>query len=127
MKSSSFASRSLSSRAAAVAVALALLAGCSSVQYLPDGQLGHGERLRIVERNMKGTSNGFRLLGILPLAFPSVDRAEDEILSHVDPVLRDQSQILVNRVIENRTVYFFVGSLHTITLRADLAQVEKAD
>jgi hypothetical protein len=28
-------------RVAVVALALAIVSGCSSVQYLPDGQLGH--------------------------------------------------------------------------------------
>jgi hypothetical protein len=109
---------------AVVAVALAIVSGCSSVQYLPDGQLGHNERIRVVQRGVTGTSSGFRLLGILPFAFPSAARAERKILAQIDPVLRDTEHILVNRRIENRTIYFFLGSLHTITLHADLAEVE---
>lgn len=112
-------------RMTTLAVVLAVASGCSSVQYLPDGQLGHNERLRVVQRNVEATSSGFRLLGILPFAFPSEARAEKEILSEIDPVLRDAEHILVNRRIENRTIYFFLGSLHTITLHADLAEVER--
>jgi hypothetical protein len=111
-------------RLAVVAATLAIVAGCSSVQYLPDGQLGHNERIRVVQRGVVGTSSGFRLLGILPFAFPSAARAERKILAEIDPVLRDTEHILVNRRIENRTIYFFLGSLHTITLHADLAEVE---
>jgi hypothetical protein len=111
-------------RVAVVALALAIVSGCSSVQYLPDGQLGHNERIRVVGRSVVGTSSGFRLLGILPLAFPSAARAERKILAEIDPVLRDTEHILVNRRIENRTIYFFLGSVHTITLHADLAEVE---
>ena len=108
-----------------MAAAVAFAAGCSSVQYLPDGQLGHNERLRVVQRNVTATSSGFRFLGILPLAFPSEARAEREILSEIDPVLRDSEHVLVNRRIENKTIYFFLGSVHNITLHADLAEVEK--
>jgi hypothetical protein len=111
-------------RLAVVAVALVIVAGCSSVQYLPDGQLGHNERIRVMQRGVVGTSSGFRLLGILPFAFPSAARAERKILDQIDPVLRDTEHILVNRRIENRTIYFFLGSVHTITLHADLAEVE---
>src|SRR5688572_9630583 len=84
-------------RAAALAVALVVLSGCSSVQYLPDGQLGHNERIRVVQRGVTAASSGFRLLGILPLAFPSAARAERKILSEIDPVLRDSEHVLVNR------------------------------
>jgi hypothetical protein len=114
-------------RAAAVGCVLVAAAGCSSVQHIPDGQLGHNERMRVVQRHVTATSSGFRLLGILPLAFPSEARAERKILSEIDPVLRDAEHVLVNRRIENRTVYFFLGSVHTITLHADLAEVERLD
>jgi hypothetical protein len=114
-------------RAAALASVLVAAAGCSSVQHIPDGQLGHNERLRVVQRNVTANSSGFRLLGILPLAFPSQAGAERKILSDIDPVLRDSEHVLVNRRIENRTVYFFLGSVHTITLHADLAEVERLD
>jgi hypothetical protein len=112
-------------RKAALALAVAVVSGCSSVQYLPDGQLGHNERLRVVQRGVTASSSGFRFLGILPFAFPSEARAERKILSEIDPVLRDSEHVLVNRRIENRTVYFFIGSVHTITLHADLAEVER--
>jgi hypothetical protein len=112
-------------RNAGVMALLAVVCGCSSVQYLPDGQLGHNERLRVVQRHVSASSSGFRFLGILPLAFPSEARAERKILSEIDPVLRDSEHVLVNRRIENWTVYFFLGSVHTITLHADLAEVER--
>jgi hypothetical protein len=112
-------------RVAVVAATATVAVGCSSVQYLPDGPLGHNERLRVVQRGVTSTSSGFRLLGILPLAFPSEARAERKILSEIDPVLRDAEHILVNRRIENRTVYFFLASVHTLTLHADLAEVER--
>jgi len=82
--------------------------------------------LTVVKRGLSASSQGFRFLGILPLAFPNLADTERKILAQAGVQPHDPNFVLVNRVKQN-TVYLFIASIHTMTLTADVAEIDEAD
>ncbi len=114
------------SKPVVVACAAYLLAsGCNRIEYLPPAQNGSGTELTIVKRGLSADSHGFRFLGILPLAFPSITDAERKILEQAAIPPHDPNYVLVNKVKQTNTVYLFIASVHSLKLTADVAEIRR--
>jgi hypothetical protein len=111
----------------AVCAAYALVSGCNRIEFLPPSQNSAGTTLTVVKRGLSASSQGFRFLGILPLAFPSLADAEQKILAKAGVPLHDPDFVLINKVKQTNTVYFFIASVHTMTLTADVAELHEAE
>jgi hypothetical protein len=72
---------------------------------------------RVVKNNIRGEDYGFYFLGIIPMPWPSradaMDRVNDQLNSEGHAVT------LVNMTEERQTVWFIVGSVKKIVVRAD--------
>jgi hypothetical protein len=104
-----------------------LVSACNRIQYLPPNQTGSGTELVVTKRGLSGSSQGFRFLGILPLAFPSVADAEKQIMTKAGVAPHDPNFVLVNKVQQTNTVYLFICSIHSMTLTADVAEVRRIE
>lgn len=110
----------------AVCAVYLLVSGCNRIEFLPPSQNSAGATLTVVKRGLSASSQGFRFLGILPLAFPNLADTERKILAQAGVQPHDPNFVLVNRVKQN-TVYLFIASIHTMTLTADVAEIDEAD
>lgn len=104
-----------------------LVSACNRIQYLPPAHTGSGTEVTVTKRGLSGKSQGFRLLGILPLAFPNLADAERQILKQAGVAPHDPNYVLVNKVQQTNTVYLFICSIHSMTLTADVAEVRRVD
>ncbi|MFN2376778.1 MAG: hypothetical protein ABR538_09590 [Candidatus Binatia bacterium] len=111
----------------AAVAAYALLSGCNRIEFLPPSQNSAGTTLTVVKRGLSASSQGFRFLGILPLAFPSLADAEQKILVQAGVPQHDPNFVLVNKVKQTNTIYLFIASIHTMTLTADVAELHEAE
>jgi hypothetical protein len=111
----------------AAGAAYLIVSGCNRIEYLPPAQNSSGTTLTIVKRSLSASSQGFRFLGIIPFAFPDVADTERRILAQAGVTLYDPRFVLVNKVKQTSTVYFFVASVSSMTLTADVAEIERMD
>lgn len=114
-------------RVAALCLMSLLVSACNRIQYIPPAQTGSGTELLVVKRGLSGKSQGFRFLGILPLAFPSLADAERQIMKQAGVAPHDPNYVLVNKVQQTNTVYLFICSIHSMTLTADVAEIRRLD
>jgi hypothetical protein len=76
---------------------------------------------RIVKANAIGTSSGFRLLGIIPLASPRYTTAMSELYSKAG-MSEGKSHALVNVIQERSSLYLILFSIPKLTIRADIIE-----
>ena len=80
-----------------------------------------GRNHRIIKANAIGSSNGFKLLGIIPFANPSYAEAMSRLYATVGPT--EGKSLAVTNVGQERTaLYFILFSLPKLTVRADVIE-----
>jgi len=72
---------------------------------------------RVVHSNVRGTSQGFFLFGLIPILSPSVSSAMHELHQQLHD--EGQSIALVNIAEDRSTTYLILFSLPVITVSAD--------
>jgi hypothetical protein len=115
------------------------MTGCAAIAALPidlpSGPSGSGptsvltrtevqltqRNYRVVQTNLRGTSQGFALLGILVLKPPDATEAFAKLLAGVEN-LEGQAVAVINVMQDSSAPFFLLFSLPTITFRADVVE-----
>ncbi|MGR8981081.1 MAG: DUF6567 family protein [Gammaproteobacteria bacterium] len=79
------------------------------------------QNYKIVKANAMGSSEGFSLLGLIPLKSPGYDEAITRLYQSA-PVSEGKAQALANVVYELSSSYFILFSLTKVTVRADVIE-----
>jgi hypothetical protein len=95
-------------------------AGPTSVLTRTEVQLKQ-RNYRVVQTNLRGTSQGFALLGILVLKPPDATEAFAKLLAGVEN-LEGQAVAVINVMQDSSAPFFLLFSLPTITFRADVVE-----
>jgi len=102
-----------------------LLVGCSAAGNFPHTSATNVDlakkNYRVVKANAIGTSTGFSLLGILPLACPRVAKAKQHLTENAYGD-RDGAFALINVTQEKSNTYLILFSLPKITMSADIIE-----
>ncbi len=107
------------------AASMLLLNACSSRGSFPHNSgttvdLSR-KNYRIVKPNAIGTSSGFRLLGIIPLAAPSYTSAMSDLYDNAR-IREGSATALVNISEEESGIYLILFSIPKLTVRADIIE-----
>ncbi len=107
------------------ALSVLLLNACSSRGSFPHNSgttvdLSR-KNYRIVKPNAIGTSSGFRLLGIIPLAAPSYTSAMSDLYKNAR-IREGSATALVNISEEESGLYLILFSIPKLTVRADIIE-----
>ena len=112
----------------AVSFAISMLGtGCSSLTVNPQSSTVTGVQLsennyKLVQAGVVGKSYGFRLLGILPLASPSVGAARSELYRSAGPSLAGKSIALANVTEDRACTYLIAFSIPRLIITADVIE-----
>jgi len=115
-------------RLAALLFIVAVVAGCvTSAGTYPHGSdtrvdLSKGN-YRVLKSNVRGTSTGFVLFGILPLARPSYANAMGDLRSEAQ--MEGKATALANVTRDESDIYLILFSLPKITVTADVIEFIK--
>lgn len=99
------------------------LAGCAMNRLdLPQFSPGARSNLsrknfRVVQNNARGVSHGFALLGLVPIASPSMSNAMHDLHQRIQA--EGKAIALVNVAQDRSTTYLFLFSVPTLTVSAD--------
>ena len=99
--------------------------GCTSVRTIPNPPLP-SPNYKILKVGATGESPGFRLLGLLPFKFSRSAEARANLFSKAGISPENRQIALINQVEERRGTYFILGSVSSLTLTADIIEVEPA-
>jgi len=110
----------------AFSLLLLLTYGCMSVKPLPQATMTSADLTklnhRMIKSNLVGTSYGFNLLGILPLALPRYNEAMDQIYSQAGN-LDGKKTVLANATMERTAIWLVLFSIRSLTVRTDIAEL----
>jgi hypothetical protein len=112
---------------AASLIFLSLNVGCASSK-IQTGQSTEtsvnlsGKNYRLIEGGAKGTSHGFALLGIIPLASPHYADAKHDLYASVPGTLTGKAVALANEMDDRSTTYLILFSIPTLTVTADVIE-----
>ncbi len=108
-----------------VALACAVLAGCSEAQIVPPPVVPQvvlsQKNYRMAKLNAIGSSTGFSLLGLLPITSPRQIKAMSDLYEGVS-AKPDAAYALTNIAQEKSNTYLLLFSLSRITVRADVIE-----
>jgi hypothetical protein len=100
--------------------------GCTSVRPLPQATMTSLDLARMnhrmIKSNLVGTSYGFNLLGILPLALPRYNEAMDQIYLQAGN-LDGKKIVLANATMERTAIWLILFSVRSLTVRTDIAEL----
>ena|SRR2546430_17252136 len=77
---------------------------------------------RLVKPGASGSSYGFRLFGLLPLASPHYAAARTKLYQSMDQPLTGKAIALTNELQDKSTVYLILFSVPKFTLTADVIE-----
>jgi hypothetical protein len=77
---------------------------------------------RVIKAGAVGTSYGFRLLGIIPLANPHSATAQQNLYASVSEPITHKAVTLINQKEDSSTVYFILFSIPKVTLTGDVVE-----
>ena len=110
----------------AISSLLFLTCGCISVRPLPQATMTSADLVkvnhRMIKSNLVGTSYGFNLLGILPLALPRYNEAMDQIYAQAGN-LDGKKIVLANATMERTALWLILFSVRSLTVRTDIAEL----
>ena len=119
----------LKSLGAVIALASALfVSGCSSSRTemnVPSTQTMvnlNQNNYRTIKTGAVGTSYGFRLLGIIPFANPSVSKARANLYKDLGIKLEGKPVTLANTTSDRSTVYILICSFPCVTVQGDVVE-----
>ena len=119
---------------AATGLALLLAAsGCSSSRVELRGQSTttavalNAKNYRLIKPGAMGTSHGFKLLGIFPLASPHHSTARSKLYASVDQPLTGKAVALTNELEDKSTLYLILFSVPKLTITADVIEFVDRD
>ena len=81
-----------------------------------------GRNYRLVKAGAMGTSNGFKLLGILPFASPHHATARSRLYASVQEPLTGKAVALTNELEDKSTLYLILFSVPKLTITADVIE-----
>ena len=112
----------------AASVALSILGtGCSSMTVNPQSSTVTGVQLsennyKLVKAGVIGRSYGFKVLGIFPLASPSVGVARSELYRSAGSSLAGKSIALANVTEDRASTYLIAFSIPRLIITADIIE-----
>ena len=113
-----------------LAANVAMLAGCTSTGEFKGQSTGATATLtkgnyKMIKANARGTSYGFRLLGLIPFANPEYAQAQESLYASVGQPLERRSTALVNQTEDRTSLYFILFSMPRVTVTADVIEYDK--
>jgi hypothetical protein len=112
----------------AASVALVLAAtGCSSSRV----EMGQstatsvaltGKNYRLIQPGAQGSSHGFRILGIIPIASPHYADAKQKLYASVSEPLKGRAVALSNEMEDRSVLYLILFSVPKLTVTADVIE-----
>jgi hypothetical protein len=107
-------------------VLMAILTGCSSEgefrQSTGTSVSLAGNNYKLIKEGVRGTSSGFRLLGIIPIVSPTHAGAKASLYESIGQPLTGRSVALANETEDRSSLYLILFSIPTITVTADLVE-----
>ena len=107
-------------------VFMAILAGCSSEgefrQSTGTSVSLAGNNYKLIKEGVKGTSSGFRLLGVIPIVSPTHAGAKADLYESIGQPLTGRSVALANETEDRSSLYLILFSIPTITVTADVVE-----
>lgn len=77
---------------------------------------------RVVKTSARGTSRGFRLLGIIPFGSPSYANAKADLYRSVGQPLEGRAVVLAHQTEDRGSRYLILFSFPKLTLTADVLE-----
>jgi hypothetical protein len=115
---------------AACSVLMAILTGCRTEgefrQSTGTSVSLAGNNYKLVKEGVRGTSSGFRLLGIIPIVSPTHANAKASLYKSVGQPLTGRSVALANETEDRSSLYLILFSIPKITITADLVEFTDA-
>jgi len=112
-------------KAITAGLALLLLTGCSAIGKFPHTSVTNvhlqENNYRVVKPNAIGTSTGFTLFGVLPLAAPRYTNAMTDLYRDAG-LFNHKAYALANVVQEHSNTYVILFSVPKLTVRADIIE-----
>ena len=119
--------RNLSLVAVAATAAALFVTGCANTHI--DGTSSTQTSVNLSQNNYRvlvpgaiGTSHGFKLLGILPMAGATGSKARANLYRDLGISLRGKSIALANTTVDKSTTYLILFSLPKIIVQADVIE-----
>lgn len=112
---------------AALSILLFVVASCAS-SHVNVGQSTttavdlKGKNYQMIQAGATGTSYGFRLLGILPIASPHYATARRDLYASVKQPLNGKAVALANQMEDRSTLYLILFSIPKVTITADVIE-----
>jgi len=107
-------------------VFMAILTGCSTEgefrQSTGTSVSLAGNNYKLIKEGVRGTSSGFRLLGIIPIVSPTHAGAKASLYESVGQPLTGRSVALANETEDRSSLYLILFSIPKITVTADLVE-----
>jgi hypothetical protein len=110
-----------------------LAPGCSSQGELrgettSTGVSLAGNNYKLVRAGARGSSSGFRLLGIIPFASPNYGDAKAALYRSVGEPLTGRAIALANQTEDRSSLYLILFSIPKVTITADVVEfTDKAE
>jgi hypothetical protein len=102
------------------------IASCSSTGSLPQSTGTavslQGNNYKVVKAGAKGESNGFYLLGIIPIVSPNYADAKADLYYTSGELMEGRSIALANQTEDRSTLYLILFSVPRITITADIIE-----
>jgi hypothetical protein len=103
-----------------------LLAGCASQGEFRQSSGTQvslaGNNYKILKTGVKGTSTGFKLLGLIPIVPPNMADAKQSLYASCGESLTGRSVALANETEDRSSVYLILFSLPRYTITADVVE-----
>ena len=77
---------------------------------------------KVIKSAARGSSNGFYLLGLIPIVTPNYASAKADLYDQVDQKLEGRSVALAHVTQDRSTFYLFLFSVPTISITADVVE-----
>lgn len=107
-----------------------MLSGCSTADMSESGQDSNANvqltqgNYTVVKANAKGTSRGFKLLGLIPFNRASYADAKEDLYKSAGEDMTGRSIALTNQSEDKSSFYIILYSVPKITLSADIIEFD---